>query len=131
VHSFAPSAFAMHIAAKLAHSGTIGMAGAFLAEHPALAWPAYVGVIYLECVSFVVAFRPELHRLWGVALIAFHIASFVTMDVLFSKNVLLLLLFGVASPFAPETASWPRVVRALPGVGLCIAGFRRLRPLAP
>lgn len=125
-HSFSPSAFAIHIAAKLARSGTTGLAGPFLVEHPMLAWLPYLGVVYLECVSIVVAFRPELHRVWGVALIAFHIASFLTLDILFSKNVLLLVLFCVASPFAPEAVSWPRVARSLPGVGLCVRGYQRL-----
>lgn len=125
-HSFSPSAFAFHIAAKLARSGTTGVAGKFVIEHPALAWPAYLAAIYLECASFVVAFRPQLHRVWGVALIAFHVGSFLTMDIMFSKNMLLLVLFCVASPFAPQAISWPAVVRSLPGVGLVVSAYRRL-----
>ena len=129
-HSFSPSAFAIQIAGKLAKSGTTGAAGPFLIEHPALGWLPYLGVIYIECASFIVAFRPDLHRVWGVFLIAFHIASYLTMDILFSKNVLFLVLFCVASPFAPQVVSWPLVVRALPGVGLFVSGYRWLRPVA-
>ena len=126
-NSFSPSAFAIQIAGKLSRGGTIGAAGPFLMEHPALGWLPYLGMIYVECASFVVAFRPKLHRVWGVVLIAFHIASYVTLDILFSKNILLLVLFCIASPFAPQAVSWPVVARALPGTGLFVSGYRRLR----
>jgi hypothetical protein len=122
VHSFAPEALAYHVAAKLGAGPAPNAMAAFFVDHPSAGWPLFVGHMYLELFALVAAFRPALHRLWAVGLIAFHVGSGLILDVHFPEAVLFLGLFYLGSPFRPERLGWRRVGGALPILGI---PFRR------
>jgi hypothetical protein len=79
-------------------------------------WVLFVGTMYLEASSLLIACRPRLHRLWGLALIGFHLGTQVAMGFTFRANVILLGLLLVCSPGAPERVSVRDAVLDLPGV---------------
>ena len=85
-------------------------------DRPWLGWFLYVGTIYLETASFLVIFRPRVHRFWGFGLISFHIGTQLLMGFTFTQNIALLVLFLVVSPLTVEPAPPLAVVRDLPGV---------------
>ena len=91
--------------------------GNFLIEHPLISGPFFWGAIYLECAAFFVAFRPRLHRQWGLAMILFHMANFLAMTINFKKNILVLALLFVMSPFFPEQSKWLRNFSDWPLIG--------------
>jgi len=117
VHAFAPEAFAYEIADRLLQTNSTSMIGPFIIEHPKLGWPMYLGAIYWQLFAFVAAFRPSLHRLWGLALICFHVGSYFTLSIGFPQNVLLLTLFLVGSPLARPKNSWGAMLYDLPLIG--------------
>jgi hypothetical protein len=124
VHAFAPSAFARQIAHRLLQTQSDSMLGPFLIEHTLVAWPMYVGTIYCELFAVVAALRPALHRVWGVALICFHLGAQLSMGIGFPKTAVLLALLFVCSPFAPPLD--PRSIASnLPLVGRIWRGSRR------
>lgn len=83
---------------------------------PLLGWCLYLGTIYLELGSFAVIMRPRLHRLWGFALITFHLGTQALMGFTFTQNIALLVLLLVLSPSAMEPAPVRSVLGDLPGV---------------
>lgn len=128
VNSFSPTAMAHQIAARLMQTDSHSLFGSFLIEHPLLGWGPYLLTIFLELFALLAVFRPSLHRVWGIGLMAFHAASAVTLGISFSGNVLLLGLLFVCSPFAPSPFSPIAVVRALPGMEwLRLREMRRLK----
>lgn len=126
-HSFAVDAMAHHIASDMIahHMFTPNYAnkiGSFIVKYPLVGWPMYLSVIYLQLFAFVAAFRPALHRFWGISLIGFHLMSSLTFSIGFTRNVLLLALFLVGSPFVDSKNSWRTVLYNLPLIGW---GFKR------
>lgn len=73
-------------------------------------------VSLLEATSLLVAFRPRLHRVWGVGLIVFHVGTQVAMGFTFRPSIILLGLLFVCSPAAPAGMSVSEVLLDLPGV---------------
>jgi hypothetical protein len=88
----------------------------FLVRNSVLAWALFVGTMYVESASLAVAFRPRLHRLWGILLIAFHIGTELAMGFTFLPPVLLAGILFVCSPFAPRELPVRQVLTDLPGV---------------
>lgn len=95
----------------------------FLIDHPRVAWASYLATIYVELVAVVVAFRPRLHRIWGVLLIAFHFATELTMRISFVPAVVVVAVLFVGSPLAPGGVHLKESLLDLPGV----FAFRRCR----
>jgi len=124
-NAFMPGALAATVAGRLLKTNSRSLLGPWLIDHPLAGWPLMLGDIYLQFFSFWVAFRPSLHRLWALALISFHILSFLLLTVSFPQNVLLLALFFLNSPFRPERGNWRMTLGDLPLVG---ALARRLFP---
>jgi hypothetical protein len=118
IGSFAPEALPRHVALRLLETASTSFLGSWLIPHPLAVWPLYLGTMYLELFSFVAAFRPRVHRLWGVMLMAFHVGTMLAMTIDFSRNVLLVGLLFVASPFAPPGLGVPGTLAALPLAGL-------------
>src|SRR5205823_6559951 len=71
VHALAPEALARHTAYHLLEGTALARytLGPFVIRHPYVGWPFMLLAIYLEAFSLLVAFRPAVHRAWGVALI--------------------------------------------------------------
>ena len=84
---------------------------------PLLAWPFYLGLYFVEVVSIAVFFRPALHRVWGVLLIAFHFGTLLFLDIEFPLHILINALFFVLSPFAPQESNWRSMLAAVPVFG--------------
>jgi hypothetical protein len=127
VHAFAAEALARHAAYRLLEgadpSGFFAV-GPWLVSHPGAGAMIFPLAIYLETCSFLVAFRPALHRIWGMALIMMHLGTYFVLTILFSVQILLLGLLLLASPFTPRGNSVREVVDQLPLLG----DLRRLRP---
>jgi hypothetical protein len=96
--------------------------GPFIINHPCLAWPMELSALYLELFSFAIAFRPALHRMWGLAMVLLHLGIYFTMTILFSWHAFLAALLLIASPFAPEQFAVREAVFQLP----VFAGLSRL-----
>ena len=52
-----------------------------------------MGTVYIETASFLVIFRPRVHRFCGFGLIAFHIGTQLMMGFTFTQNIAILVLF--------------------------------------
>jgi hypothetical protein len=121
-HSFAVDALAHHIASSMIarhmfEPDYTNRIGSFVVKYPLVGWPMYLSVIYLQLFAFVAAFRPALYRFWGISLIGFHLMSNLTMSIGFTRNILLLALFLVGSPFIDSKNSWRTVLYNLPLIG--------------
>lgn len=125
VSGFSLSGFSYIVAETLVRTGRITLFGDLLVRNNVLSWLLYNGTIYLEATSILIVLRPRLHRIWGAGLIAFHIGTQITIGVLFPANILLLGLFLVSSPFAPDSQTFGETVSDLPGVRLALGFWRR------
>ena len=103
--AFSPDALARHIADRALQTGSSSLFGDLFVENIWLSWPAFICGLFLETFSLAVAFRPRVHRLWGVALIGLHLSIGLTMGIWFIKNILLIGLFFLNSPFTPRRAN--------------------------
>ena len=106
-HVFAPTAPAAITANQLLYIGTATPLGPWVIDHPWLAWPFFVAADLLQLFSLAAALRPRLQWPWGIALILFHIGSYLTMGIGFAANVLLLALFLLSSPFRKAAGATP------------------------
>lgn len=102
--------------------------GPLVIKYPLLGWPGSFVTVYIETCAFLAAFRPELHRIWGVLLILLHIGIFIFMSIIFLPAILLLGLILVQSPFTPVQMKWRMVIFQLPIIGAVLAGFSKLLP---
>ncbi len=116
-HAFSPDAGALYAATQLnlMHE-TVPLADIII-SNPWLAWIPFLCLLELQTFALVVAFRPQLHRMWGLGLILFHIGTFLTMRAVFTAPSGLLLLFLLASPFAPEKQKLGETLSAIPLFG--------------
>lgn len=117
IHAFHPHALAYLTADRLLQTNTWSLLGPFLIDYPIIGWPLHIGAMYIELFSLVVAFRPVLHRFWGVMLLLFHFGTIVILSVGFTQNMLLIGLLFVMSPFAPTAVSPSTVLTNLPLFG--------------
>ena len=124
-HAFSPTALANVAAAKMLQEGFDSVLGPFLVAHPWLGLPVNVWVIYIELVAFIVAFRPALHKLWGVMLIVFHVGTYLLLNIGFNLHMLVLTLFFVWSPFAPAF-DWRKTTFCLPIFGIWLSRLAML-----
>lgn len=100
VGGFSPDAMAITLAQRAFQTGSQPMWADFAIDYPWLSWPFYLGLYFVELVSIVVFFRPQLHRAWGMVLIMFHFGTLLFMDITFPKHVLINGMLFVMSPFA-------------------------------
>lgn len=116
-HAFSPDAGALYAATQLnlMHE-TVPLANIII-SHPWLAWIPFLCLLELQTFALVAAFRPQLHRVWGVTLILFHLGTFLTMRAVFTAPSGLLLLFLLASPFAPEKQRLRDIMASIPVFG--------------
>ncbi len=117
ITAFQPQAMALHIADRLTETGTQSPVGLWLVDHIWASWPLMLGTIYLQFFAFWAIFRPNLLRAWTIGLILFHLVTYWVLPIRFAPPVLLLAMWGLASPFAPEKISLRAMLADLPLVG--------------
>ncbi len=124
---FNVSGFSYIVGDRLLQTNQTTLLGDWLTSHPIPGWLMFLGTMYLEGASAIVAFRPRVHRVWGAALILFHLGTDLAMGFTFPENIVLIGLLLICSPFAPDHASAGEVVFDLPVVHLLARRFRALR----
>lgn len=112
-----PSALARHIADRLLQTHTDSVLGAWMIEHAPLLWPLMLATLYLQTCALWAAFRPRLHRLWGIGLMGFHVVTMLSMTIDFTPNILLVGVLLLASPTAPRALDLRGIVFDLPLFG--------------
>lgn len=124
---FSPDSAALHVAGSLLNLHETVPFASFVVEHSFISWLVLLGIVYFQFVSIVVAFRPELHRLWGVGLVLFHLATLLSMRAVFVVPSALLLILLVSSPLASGDMRLRNVLEKLPLLGALIRLLRRMR----
>ncbi len=116
--SFSPLAMAYQIAYHLTsqyHTPTLPQT--FAMNQPLLGYPVYLITIYVQATALLVVAKPSLHRVWGTALILFHVGTKLFMGIFFLENTLILGVLLVNSPFLRDRP-WRERLRELPVLGL-------------
>jgi hypothetical protein len=111
---FGFSGFSYIVGARIIQTNQDTVLGHFFTYHELPGWFLYIGTMYLELFSVLAAFRPRLHRIWGVALIAFHFGTQLAMGFTFGPNIVLVGLLLVCSPFAPDRVKIKEAILDLP-----------------
>ena len=117
VHAFHPQALAYQVAGRLDRTGETGLLGPIAIKYSWLGWPMFLSAIYLEAFAFIAAFRPALHKIWGICLILLHLGIYLVMGIRFPHNIFLLGILFVNSPFLLKKNSWKYVCWSLPLFG--------------
>ena len=102
----------------LAEADEIPVLLPFVAQRDWLAQSMWWMTLYIEIFALLVVFRPHLHRPIGAVLMLFHITSDLLMNISFSLNIVMVGLFLLLSPLAPDRFSLSGTVRSLPIVGI-------------
>ena len=100
-------------------------------NYPLVSWPFYLALYFVELVSIVVFFRPQLHRAWGIALILFHFGTLLFMDIVFGRHVIVNGLLFVMSPFALGRHSVHQQFESVPLLGAFYSMIRNPRLVRP
>ncbi len=125
---FSFNAFSYIVASSLFRTNIDTVLGHYFAKTVFVGWVLFIGTMYLESSSLIIAFRPRLQRLWGIGLILFHVGTQLVMGFTFPQNIALVGLLLVASPFAPDRVRFKDAFFDLPWVHLIsrrIAVLRR------
>jgi hypothetical protein len=125
---FSINAFSYIVASSLFRTNIDTVLGHYFAKTVFVGWVLFIGTMYLESSSLIIAFRPRLQRLWGIGLILFHVGTQLVMGFTFPQNIALVGLLLVASPFAPDHVRFKDAFFDLPWVHLIsrrIAALRR------
>lgn len=117
---FMPDAMAQTIARRALSTGSEPLWGGLIIDYPILGWPMYMMLYYVEIVAIFIAFRPELLKVWGAILIAFHFGTMAFMDIVFPHHILINGMLFVLSPFALNV-SLRDALRAVPLLGLFVS----------
>ena len=122
-----PYALANHVAARMLLTDEVTVLGQLLTQMPALGWPAFLAVIYIEVFAIHALFRPALLRVFGVFLLVFHVGIWFFMGIQFYLQPLQMLMLLVWSPFRPRRQGVRETLEQLPGIG-SVLYWRRVRP---
>ncbi|MEO1579864.1 MAG: hypothetical protein AAFS05_14425 [Pseudomonadota bacterium] len=128
VSSFDPMALPLLVMERWHETGEAPMLGQLFAENLAIAWPAYLLVIYFELVFLVAVFRPRLHRMFGFAFAIFHTGVWLVMGITFPYQPIMVALLFIWSPFAGlHQPSVRQTLAQLPGIDLVVWGWRLMQ----
>jgi hypothetical protein len=111
---FGISAFSYIVGSRLVQTNQDTVLGHYFTYHELPGWFLFTGTMYLETFSVIAAFRPRLHRVWGLALIAFHFGTQLAMGFTFGPNIVLIGLLLVCSPFTPDRVKVKEAILDLP-----------------
>jgi hypothetical protein len=116
-NALSPDALALHIAARQVDTGITSIFGPLFIHYPLLGWPLFLGMIYVEFFALWVVFRPSLHKVWGGALIVFHIGTFFTLGLTFLNTIFFISLLFLSSPFSIHKTTIREMIFDLPIFG--------------
>ena len=121
--SFHPQTLVGYVAnANLDGNNTL--LGPLLIQYPELGFLLLTTVVFVELFAFYIAFRPSLHRLYGVFMVGMHIGIATTVGLFFSTHLLTVALFLVASPFVPVNFKFWATLHDIPMIGPFITALR-------
>jgi hypothetical protein len=100
VSSFHPDALPLLVMGRWMQTGNEPLFAEFFASNLWVAWPSYLLVIYFELFFIVALFRPQVHRLFGVAMGVFHLGVWAVMGISFAYQSMVVVGLFVLSPFA-------------------------------
>jgi len=118
-----PAAMALHVANSGIRFGIDAPLADLAIRARILGLPIYLVVLYLELFALPIAFRPRLHRPWGVALVLMHLGISLTLNLFFLSSLFIVGLLLLASPFAPATPGWRAAAGELPLLGRFVRRF--------
>jgi hypothetical protein len=121
-NAFQLDALSRILAERLLIGNTRTAFGPWLIDQPLLGYFSLWFTIYAELAALLIVFRPQLHRVFGAALILFHLVTALTLAPSFSLNVLALGIFFVLSPFHPEGLKKNQIFFSLPLLGKLFSG---------
>lgn len=113
-----PEALARHIANRVLQTQSEPLLAEWLIDNISISWVLFLGTLYLESASVLVAFRPALHRVWGSAISLLHLGIGLSMEIWFVPPILALSILLVGSPFHSEGTTWRQMFWQLPGMEL-------------
>jgi hypothetical protein len=126
--AFNISGFSYIVARRLGSVGQETVLGDFFVHHLLPGWALFLGTMYFETTSIMIAFRPRLHQLWGVVIVFFHLGTQLVLGFTFTNNVVLVILLLICSPFAPDRITLRDAFLDLPGVHFIARRLRSSRP---
>lgn len=114
---FSPDAAALYAAYWMAEFQRTTILGPFIVEHHFFGWIGLMLVLYILLFASYAGLRPSLHKIWGLGIIFFHLATLLSIGIIFIYNTLFAALFLLNSPFAPEKSDVKQVLFDLPLLG--------------
>lgn len=117
---FMPDAMAQTVADRALQTMSDPIWASIIIENPYFGWPLYLSLYYVEIVAIVIIFRPQLIKVWGIVLIAFHFGTLAFMDIAFGLHVLINGLLFLMSPFASSQFRFQEAIKQLPLIGIII-----------
>jgi hypothetical protein len=78
--------------------------GSWVLEHQTIGYVFYLFGVFIELFAIVIFFKANMHKLWGVLLIALHIGIKLILGVSSFSSIVVLGLLLVCSPFAKQTS---------------------------
>lgn len=96
-----------------------------LIRHPLLSSLPFIGIVYLQLFSPVLALRPSTHLFFGTSMVLFHVISDVVLKIPFNHQLALVALMFLASPFYKFSNPPLGFIKDLPILRLFIMIFRK------
>ena len=108
INHFDVEAFPRIIAAKFLDINSSTPTGNWLIEHMEIARVMFLTTIFMQATAVLAVFRSQLHRIYGLYLVCFHIGTYLIMEVNFNTQARITFLFLVGSPFAIKASALPK-----------------------
>jgi hypothetical protein len=125
--NFSADSLLATVADRMLQTGTTPPLAHALLDNPWVAPLLFLPIIFIQVMAVLAAFRPRIQQAWGLAIIAFHVGTWLLMEILFVQHVALLALFLLASPFAPARFDPVATIGDIPVIGPLIAWPLRRR----
>lgn len=123
IHALLPQAMALHIADRLLSTNGTSLIGPWIIDNYWRGLLLLPGGIYIEFFSFYIAFKPKLHKIWGVLLILLHIGNYFILAIPFRDTILLLAILFLNTPFEKPHTPWQERIKDLPLIGFLLNTF--------
>lgn len=118
--SFSAYGFSYQAAAHFLRDNRSFLLTELVINNPIPAWLFYLGGIYTEFFAIWAAFKPNLHKLWGLLLIGLHVGILFVLGIPFFESIVLLSLLFLNSPFS-KNPKVNDIAKDLPIFGYFIA----------
>ena len=87
---------------RLQQTASVSLLGPWLIAHPVVGWPFMIADLYLQPFPSGPRSGQRLHRFWAIALILFHIGSYLFLAINFAPMALLVAILLLNSPCASQ-----------------------------